>query len=130
MKNISILICLFLLALSCNNDSSKNNLKAENKDNSFQILNFSGIDTVNLIVKGVKQGKWIISKIAVVHHTIYSQSGSDTAIVKSITTSSERVNTEEGFYKDNKKEGLWKYFSPNGKLKNSIEFKGDIAIVR
>ncbi len=119
-------LTLILLMSSCNNYSTKKNAIGH-RGWSYEM---AGRDTINLTENGVKQGHWRVYKTAVLHHTIYTQSGSDTAIKKSITSSPERVKMEEGFYKDNKKEGVWKYFSTSGILKDSVVYKNDVAVLK
>jgi antitoxin component YwqK of YwqJK toxin-antitoxin module len=38
------------------------------------------------------------------------------------------VKIAEGMYLDNKKEGLWKSFFPDGKIKHSVIYKNDLAL--
>jgi len=65
-------------------------------------------DTINMIyADGSKEGHWII---------------------KVWTAETGRIKTAEGYYKDNKKEGYWKFFNKDGSLKDSVEYKNDVAI--
>lgn len=112
-----------MFVFSCANNSEK---KKFANIISYEMI---GRDTLNCTDENkMKQGHWIVFKMAVLNHTIYTQSANDTAKQKSITRDAERVKVEEGFYKDNKKEGVWKTFSPVGELKDSFNYKdGDVV---
>ena len=61
-------------------------------------------DTVNVVdANGMKQGLWL-----------------------NFDSSNSKV-IEKGTYKDNKKDGEWIQFFPNGNLKHKINFRGGIA---
>ena len=88
-------------------------------------------DTINLTDgNGYKQGHWVIFD-NVVQNTALTKSPPDkpeNETQKSLTSPTARIPLEEGDYKDNKKQGVWKYYSSDGALKNSAEYKDDVVI--
>ena len=40
-----------------------------------------------------------------------------------------RTKLEEGYYRHNKKEGFWKSYNKYGTLKDSLQYKNDIAVI-
>jgi len=40
-----------------------------------------------------------------------------------------RTKLEEGYYRYNMKVGFWKFYNQDGSLKDSIEYKNDIAVI-
>lgn len=101
---VKLVIFIFLTTiymLACKNEPDKTNRIVGTS--SYELSNG---DTINLIYNGLKQGHWVVMKTIAVNHVS--------------VTKTERVVVEEGFYKDNKKEGVWKYFNNDGSLKDSV----------
>lgn len=82
---------------------------------SFMLMNgfaYAQSDSLNVTdTQGWKQGKWV-----------ESSDGDDSEGCTAGT------KLEEGFYKDNKKVGLWRRFWCNGKLKNELVYNPDRSI--
>jgi len=75
---------------------------------SAQTFDMLDGDTINLVdVNSKRQGKWIV-KANPRRHRGY--------------TAGSKV--EEGEYKNNRKEGLWKKYYPSGELRSEITYKG------
>jgi len=51
------------------------------------------------------------------------------AVTKTMNDKVVRTKIEEGYYRFNKKVGFWKFYNEDGTLKDSIEYKNDIAVV-
>jgi hypothetical protein len=102
MKKFFISSVLFVLTTSCTSPEEKPKIDwAPVEGNVF--LDHNG-DTLNRTDKqNRKQGKWVIFKEA--HQ-------------KSITDVS--AMQEDGFYKDDKKEGYWRIYSQYGELLDSV----------
>ncbi len=61
MKNYQLISMILLsIAPACDNKSSKNDL--DGGINSYEISADSHNDTINRIINGLKQGKWVIKK--------------------------------------------------------------------
>lgn len=89
---------------------------------SYELAGPAGKDTINCLdCDGRKQGHWIVTKY-IVHKS------PDTLRPHE---KEEPIPTivEEGFYKDDKKEGVWKYYNKeDGSLKDSVVYKnGEIV---
>ena len=39
-----------------------------------------------------------------------------------------RAKIEEGYYRCNKRTGFWKFYNNDGTLKDSVEYKNDVAV--
>lgn len=95
---------ILLFTFSCSVRSDRKCL------NSFE-LGDTG-DTINIIdCKGLQQGHWIISKV-----------------IMTDKTHAKMIKIEEGFFRDNKKEGFWKFFNTDGSIKDSLEYKDDVPM--
>ena len=77
-------------------------------------------DTINKTLEnGIKVGHWISFD-----WIIPKGKEPNAAAVRVV-----RAKLEEGFYKNNKKEGFWKFYDKdNGTFKDSVEYKNDIAV--
>jgi antitoxin component YwqK of YwqJK toxin-antitoxin module len=108
MKAI-LYIFIVISLLSCSNNSD---YKRERDPKALQSWEVRGKDTINRtdFAKN-KQGRWEISK------AVTNESNQTTWIL-----------LEEGNYVDNKKEGLWKTYHPDGKLKDSLVYKNDVVV--
>jgi len=100
-KHIIILSLILFLIQSCNERVQADKPEDGNSVSTFEL---KGKDTINVTdSRGHKLGRWI--------------------------TSPYQVKTEEGFYKDNKKEGVWKKFSASGQLTDSLFYRNDTLII-
>ena len=125
----SLLPIVFFLIQSCRENNT--HTSKPYRGASFELSMQTGRDTINLTdCDSLKQGHWITFTTTVIHHTLYAQSTGNTFIKKSITSDPERVKIEEGYYKDNKKQGFWKKYSPAGELLDSVEYKDGVAVGR
>ncbi len=100
-----------LILMQCCGDKTKK-IIALNKN---QTCNFEirDNDTVNRInCNGDKQGKWVVLKTTVI------KAGEQASSVK----------FESGFYINNKEEGFWKRYYPDGKVKDSVNYKNGVVI--
>ncbi len=84
---------------------------------SYELLPGEKIDTVNKLYgkEKIKHGRWVDYELSV-------------QAEKSNTLKTTRVITGMGHYKKNKKEGLWRFFKPDGSLKDSVVYKNDSAV--
>ncbi|HWY09777.1 MAG TPA: hypothetical protein VN026_00555 [Bacteroidia bacterium] len=113
IKILFILPVVLFLIQSCS--ENKEPAARVCRGGSYELSFKTGKDTFNLIdCENNKQGHWVIFKWVVLN----KQNGP------------ERIADEEGFYKDNKKQGFWKKFSPIGKVLDSVEYKDGVAIVK
>lgn len=126
MKKLVLLHLFVFFILSCNDGSKKKN-NNYNKDKihlqgclqTYEIDPQRLHDTLNKIYEGgIKQGHWLYYELAV----------KKTAQGEVIKGSSYRTIVEDGYYINNKKEGYWKFYHKDGTLKDSVEYKNDIAI--
>lgn len=118
MKTVKFLYLVafaaFLLMMISCGDNGARTAPIENAGKavySFELRGPTGSDTVNIIYNGLKQGKWIIR-------------GKD----KHGTSHHAEEKVEEGFYKDDKKVGYWKKYSPEGTILDSILFENGIEV--
>jgi hypothetical protein len=110
MKSTKLLILFSITLLSIQSCDNKNEVSGHPYFKSFEISLMNG-DTINLIdYKGRKQGHWIITKFAILNKH----------------NPAEPVRFEEGFYKDNKKEGFWRKFSNVGDQTDSTFYENGI----
>ena len=49
---------------------------------------------------------------------------------KTVDNKTERVKIEEGYYRNNKKTGFWKFYNEDGTLKDSVEYKDDVPVIK
>lgn len=75
----------------------------ETQAQSYELLNG---DTINKVVAGRRQGKWIVKADAIKNPEF-----------------NEGALVEEGIYSSSRKEGLWKTYFPNGKIKSEITYE-------
>lgn len=83
-------------------------------------LDFQGSgDTINKIYgeDHIKHGRWVTYALNL------SKEKPTTDNAKTI-----RIKTEEGYYRNNKKVGFWKFYNEDGTLKDSIEYKSDVPL--
>lgn len=120
IKYLSLSILLVLI--SCQNE---NELQKPLGECSYELRQVDQkMDTFNLIYDGLKQGPWIVYKDIIPKSSILLTDNTKTLQGKIV-----RRTLEEGYYKDNKKEGYWKfYYEEDGSLKDSVLFKnGEIV---
>ena len=84
----------------------------------FDIYELNGLDTINRQYgDGTKEGHWII------------YAWIDPKEKGEGDKKPGRSKITEGNYKDNKKEGFWKFYDKNdGTLLDSVEYKNDVAV--
>ncbi len=131
MKRVNLIVAFAISMVffmsSCRSSTIKEEQSEKKIGGSFELNNSSPNDTINLIdADGNKQGHWVNKKFAVVSHTIISNYAPDSIIDKKVTKETEQFNVEEGYYKDNKKEGVWKIFYSNGKVKDSMVYNSGL----
>lgn len=126
MRFISSVLILFL-ASSCEDD-----LQEEKKESYINMgdtinagclssyeINYAGAnDTINRTYgnKNIKEGHWIFFGL--------SNRSDKTSTAPQLAN----VKLAEGYYKKDKKEGVWKFYKDDGSLKNSIEYKNDVQV--
>lgn len=89
---------------------------------SYELIGPAGKDTVNLIYDGKKEGHWVVKD----HVSVEVSLCKDSTHKDSKKHSYRKIEyciVEEGFYKNNKKEGLWKHYNPDGNVKDSVVYK-------
>lgn len=100
-----VVLGIVLLHVSSCRDNSKT--QSGKFPTSYKL---DGTDTINFTDNnGLKQGRWIV---------FYNATSKSDSL-------NQKLISEDGIYKDNKKHGLWKYYNLDGSLKNSIEYKDD-----
>ncbi len=85
----------------------------------FQILENG--DTINKMYNNeIKEGLWI-SHISIARGGKLSIASAGTGVIN--------IKVEEGYYKNNKKEGFWKFYDRyDGTFKDSVKYKNDIVV--
>lgn len=79
-------------------------------------------DTINRTYgDGTKEGHWITFEWTDPNEKMVNENKENLA-------KAGRAKIEEGYYKDNKKEGFWKFFNKDGTLKDSVEYKNDLLV--
>lgn len=120
--NYHIVAIIVFIISSC-----QNNNEVEKKCfASFELNNSEGqLDTVNLIdCDKNKQGRWVVTKNIIPKFSILPTDNNKTLHSKII-----RRVVEEGYYRDNKKEGYWKYYNEeDGSVKDSVLYiNGEVS---
>lgn len=119
-----IITIAFFLTLAC---SEKPEIVTLNKTNIIDTINIGCLGTYDLNPlntherinqvydkQKIKHGHWISFGVTV------TKIADDKVI---------RTKLEEGYYRFNKKVGFWKFYNEDGSLKDSIEYKNDVAVV-
>jgi hypothetical protein len=123
MKNIILIAILFVL-ISCNTKTELHEALSSNKHAapisqkgclaSYETVNG---ETINKTYGGdIKDGHWIHFEFVIPT----AKENKDKKVV--------RAKMEEGYYKENKKEGFWKFYNKDGTLKESVEYKNDVPV--
>lgn len=123
-KIIPIPILIFIL-ISCNSkkdergplNASAGSAPISQKGclTSFETVNG---ETINKTYGGgIKDGHWITYEFVIPN----VKQNKDSKVI--------RAKMEEGYYKENKKEGFWKFYNNDGTLKDSVEYKNDEPIL-
>lgn len=74
-------------------------------------------DTINrMFYDGTKLGHWIVFEWTI----------PDGAQPLGAAKPPVRIKVEEGYYKNNKKEGIWKFYRKDGTFKDSAMYRNDI----
>lgn len=132
MKTIQLLIAtIFFVIAACTNEQKKSVADEQTKSvserctSSYELTGLGGKDTVNLIdCDKRKQGKWVLTK-----PVIFDKSITPSATKESMKRKLVHITLEEGFYKDDKKVGYWKYYNEeDGVLKDSVLFINGEAV--
>jgi antitoxin component YwqK of YwqJK toxin-antitoxin module len=89
---------------------------------SYELTGPAGKDTVNLTYDGKKEGHWVIKDHVKVKVSLCKDSTHKDAD-KHVYTKTVYCVTEEGFFKNNLKEGLWVYYNTDGSAKDSVVYK-------
>lgn len=119
-KVFSLLIAIVMTA--CNDKHESGKLYGECSHEL--ISNYNKIDTVNFIYDGKKQGRWVVIKDVIPKASILPTDTKGTLPDKVI-----RMIIEEGYYKDDKKEGYWKYYNEeDGSFKDSVAYKNGVVV--
>lgn len=127
MKKLTLFLTLFitLVMIACQNEEKP--LGRPLGECSFELTGPGGKDTVNLIYDGKKEGRWIFRDHVKVEVSLCKDS-THKDLKKHSYSEMQYCVIEEGFYKNNKKEGLWKHFNPDGTVKDSVVYKnGDVV---
>jgi antitoxin component YwqK of YwqJK toxin-antitoxin module len=82
-------------------------------------------DTVNYLdVNGLKQGHWILFEVGLSNVNVSITLSPDSVEKRAVVNcQSGKCKIEEGFYKNDKKIGLWKSFNSDGTVKDSVDYK-------
>lgn len=119
IPHLNIYALSLVLFSACQNNTTSNEQKKCYA--SYELTGPEGkLDTMNLIdCEKKKQGKWVLIKPVIFKNSI---SPSDTK--ESIKKKLVYITVEEGYYKDDKKTGYWKYYNlDDGSLKDSVLYK-------
>ncbi len=125
-------LCAYSCILSCNDNpelltggSLVNHSDSIKKTclSSFEYIIDGKPDTINKAYGSakVKQGHWIIYEL------IGDKEWSGER-VNAKTNKLERIKTEDGYYRNNKKEGYWKRYNKDGTIKDSLQYENDIVV--
>lgn len=88
-------------------------------------------DTINRSYKGVKQGHFVLFDTDVQRNTAHTKSPPEavyTEVNKQNSMTSPGKPLEEGDYKDDKKQGIWTYYNPDGSIKTTVKFKDNVPV--
>lgn len=123
-KIILIPILLFIL-ISCNSKKEEHGplntgigsapVSEKGCLESFETVNGERINKT--MGNNIKDGHWIHYEFVIPT----AKKNKDSKVV--------RAKMQEGYYKENKKEGFWKFFNTDGTLKDSVEYKNDKPIL-
>lgn len=89
---------------------------------SYELSGPAGKDTVNLIYDGKKEGHWVVKEHVKTLVSLCKDSTHQEANKHAYNKTFFCV-TEEGYYKNNLKEGLWLYYNTDGSVKDSVVYK-------
>lgn len=93
---------------------------------SYELNILGNLDTINKVYgkENIKHGHWITFGMIIPKEkrALNSKENSDKNII--------RAKLEEGFYRNNKKEGFWKFYNNDGSFKDSIEYKNDVVVTK
>lgn len=126
MKAVQILIAvIFVVTVACQNEEKP--LARPLGPCSYELTGPAGKDTVNLMYDGKKEGRWIVRDHVKVEVSLCQDSTHKDA-KKHSYSKIEYCIVEEGFYKNDKKEGIWKHYNPDGSVKDSVVYKNGEAV--
>lgn len=124
MNKIILIAILAFVLVSCNTKNEEHVPLSSSIDGatisqkgclaSYETVNG---ERINKIYGGdIKDGHWI-------HYEFVIPTAKENTNKKVV-----RAKIEEGYYKENKKEGFWKFYNKGGTLKDSVEYKNDVPI--
>ena len=85
-------------------------------------------DTINRTRNNLRQGHWIVFDNETTTNISYTKCPPDSIDKEKPKSMTIRIPIEEGYYKDNKRQGLWTFHNTDGSLKNGIEYKDDLPV--
>lgn len=116
LKLINVLTVSLFILLSCEHQQSNGHIGM----GSYEL---KGLDTFNVTDNhGLKQGYWIERGFVVPGGKRPNET------MEEMKKRVDQVKLEEGLYKDNKKQGVWKYFHDDGTLKKTTEYKDGVPL--
>lgn len=116
-QNLFFALILTIVMTACHEPNKE--WRQTGSISSYELSGPDGKDTVNLTHDGKKEGHWVVKKDIIPKASILPTDTKETLRNKII-----RVTLEEGFYKDNKKEGTWKYYNEeDGSFRDSVVYK-------
>ena len=127
MKNQNLLLTLLLITVIIACQDKPPYREKPMGECSYELSGPAGKDTVNLIYDGKKEGRWIVRDHVKVEVSLCKDSTHKDS-KKNTYSKIEYCIVEEGFYKSNKKEGLWKHYHPDGSVKDSVVYKNDEVV--
>ncbi len=125
LKTIFVSTIAFLFIQSCGQKNSfdKKDIVYEGGQAGMQSWEMTGRDTINVTdVNGLKQGRWIVFGFVIPGGKKPNETKEE------MSNRAQRAIFEEGVYKDNKKQGIWKYYYKDGTIKNTTEYKDDVPV--
>lgn len=123
LKSILALTITLLFIQSCGQKNSidKKDIVYQGGQSGLSSYEINGRDTINVTDNsGFKQGHWVVFGFVIPGGKRPNETKEEMA------NRAQHVMLEEGMYKDNKKQGTWKYYNQDGTLKNTIEYKDDV----
>lgn len=106
--------------IACQNEEKK--LARSYRACSYELMGPDGKDTINFTYDGKKEGRWIVRDHVKVEVSLCKDSTHKDS-KKHSYSKIEYCIVEEGFYKNDKKEGLWRHYHPDGSVKDSVFYK-------
>lgn len=124
MKRILTAIIFTFIFLACEQDVKP---KIAKFPDTFELDPISK-DTINRTNEKGRQGLWLIFDKGPQSALAYTKCScdSDTKVLpKNMTT---HILLEKGSYSDNKKQGEWIYYHPDGSIERTLKYKDDVPV--